>query len=92
MDQNDNSQPWQIPSQQTSTSPWMYPPAQQPQLPTEHPAFSTGKKELLLGLGTVFTALALVNCLLFGGANLGFALAIICNLSLSDLITVNAIT
>ena len=65
--------------QYTPAPPW--PPYTPPPAPAERPAFPTGKKELLFALGAVFSALALVNCLLFGGANLGFALAMICSLS-----------
>ncbi len=71
MEQNQNVQPWQYPPQ--------YPvmPSQQPQPPKEHPFFPTGKKELLFGIGAAVSGLAMVNCLIFGGANLGFALAVI---------------
>ena len=54
--------------------PWQYmPQPPQPQQPVERPFFPTGKKELFFGLGGILCGLALVNCLLFAGANLGFA-------------------
>ena len=70
MEQNQHPQPWQYPPQNLPA-----PPPVQP--PKEHPFFPTGKKELLFGIGAVVCGLALVNCLIFGGANLGFALAVI---------------
>ena len=51
--------------------------------PSRLPFIPTGKKELLLALGVLLSALAMVNCLLFAGANLGFALAMICSISFS---------
>ena len=77
MEQNQNVQPWQYPPQ--------YPvmPPQQPQPPKEHPFFPTGKKELIFGIGAAVSGLAMVNCLIFGGANLGFALAVMLSICFS---------
>lgn len=71
MEQNQHSEPWQY------TPPPVPAP---PQIPAERPFFPTGKKEFIFGLGAVLSAMALVNCLLFCGANLGFALAMICSI------------
>lgn len=40
-------------------------------------AFPTQKKELLMGLATLVFSLLLCNCLLYAGANLGFAVGVI---------------
>ena len=69
MEQNQYSQPWQYQSVQPPVQP-----------PAEHPFFPTGKKELLFGIGAAVSGLATVNCLIFGGANLGFAVAVILSL------------
>lgn len=64
--------------QHTSVPPWTSQTIQQPPLPPkEHPFFPAGKGEMFFGFGAVISGLSLVNCLIFGGANLGFALATI---------------
>ena len=45
--------------------------------PEPKPAFPTGKKELLLGGLTLLFSLLMCNCLLFAGANAGFAAGLI---------------
>ena len=47
------------------------PPAQ----PPAEESFPTGKREAIFGLTILLLGLLLANCALFGGANLGFALA-----------------
>lgn len=59
--------------EQNHTQPWQ----DQPAPPQEQPFFPTGRRELFFGIGTVISGLAMVNCLIFGGVNLGFALAVI---------------
>ena len=68
MEQNQNEQ-------YTAVPPWKpYAPPSK-----ERPFFPTGKGELFFGIGAVVCGLAMVNCLIFGGANLGFALTVILN-------------
>ena len=45
--------------------------------PTEQPAFPTGKREVIFGGLLLLSCLALCNFTLFGGFNLGFAIAVI---------------
>ncbi len=48
---------------------------QNPQ-PRRDPGLTTGRREAVFGLATVFLGLLLTNCLLFGGLNLGAALCL----------------
>ena len=67
-EQPDHSQPWQ---------PYYQPDMSQPQ-PISYPwsyAFPTGSRELGFGAAMVLCGLALCNFTLFGGFNLGFAIA-----------------
>lgn len=67
-EQPDRSQPWQ---------PYYQPDMSQPQ-PISYPwsyAFPTGSRELGFGAAMVLCGLALCNFTLFGGFNLGFAIA-----------------
>ena len=63
MEQNQNNQPglaWQV-----------YTPPK----PVRNP-FSTGKKELIFGIGILLCAFALCNFIVWGGFNLGFSVAV----------------
>ena len=60
-----------IPWQAYEGQPGYFPPAPQ------KPAFPTGKQELIFGALTLVFAMLLCNCLLFGGANLGFAVSLV---------------
>lgn len=51
----------------TRNTPW------QPAAPDPKPFFPTRKQELILGVLTLVFALLMCNCLLYAGANLGFA-------------------
>ena len=66
--ENTNQNPQQPPVQ-----PYYYTPAPVPQ----EPPFPTGKRELIFGIFAVICGLLLCNFTMFGGFNLGFAIAAI---------------
>lgn len=70
MENNHPHQPVQ-PQYYQPVHPYYYPA---PPVPREEP-FPTGKRELIFGLLIVFCSLLLCNFALFGGLNLGFAVA-----------------
>lgn len=59
-------------------TPWQSYEGRPPYIPPmPKPAFPTGKEELIFGALTLVFALVMCNCLLFAGANLGFAVGMI---------------
>ena len=75
--ENENRNPQQMPIQPTPpvppVQPYYYTPAPVPQ----EPPFPTGKRELIFGIFAVICGLLLCNFTVFGGFNLGFAIAAI---------------
>lgn len=74
MEEMKNNVPWQS-----------YPSEQTPPIVTapQNPAFPAGKKELIFGVLSIICGLFLCNFTLFGGFNLGFAIAVLCIISCS---------